>query len=133
LTGPFGNISYQEEKTGVPPEQSASVPVCSTESLPSPSRPTQNEEYEVGDPQSTAGSVQSALTEVKTVPVAAYPDQLAEVLWCGPWATVRVLPSALAVDAAGDEKKAADMVPENAIAAEAQRRAEDILCLHSLG
>ena len=36
-TGPPGNISYHAEWTGRPPEQSASVPICSTVLLPSPS------------------------------------------------------------------------------------------------
>ena len=41
LTGNFGYISYQAEYWALPPTQSASVPVCSTEFEPSPSRPTQ--------------------------------------------------------------------------------------------
>src|SRR6266567_788115 len=41
FTGFAGYISYHDEYEAWPPEQSASVPVCSTELVPSPSMPTQ--------------------------------------------------------------------------------------------
>jgi hypothetical protein len=69
------------------PEQSASVPVCSTVLEVSPSRPTQKLEYAVPEEQFTVGSVQEAETLVKRLPVTAYPDQFelvdCVILWFG--------------------------------------------------
>jgi len=62
FTGYAGYISYQEEYTARPPEQSASVPVCSTLLLPSPSRPTQKLEYLAEPLHVPVGSVQLADT-----------------------------------------------------------------------
>ncbi|GAA1037179.1 hypothetical protein GCM10009566_09600 [Streptomyces murinus] len=47
------------------------MPVCSTELLPSPSMPIQNDEYVVELVQLTAGCTQLAETLVNVVPVAA--------------------------------------------------------------
>jgi hypothetical protein len=53
------------------------VPVCSTVGVPSPSRPTQNEENVLAAPQVTAGCTQEADTwpNEPAGPVAAYPAQ----------------------------------------------------------
>src|SRR6478735_6062416 len=70
--GYFGYISYQAEYTARPLEQSASVPVCSTELLPSPSRPTQKLDQPVGvTEQLTAGWVQLADTVLYVPPVTS--------------------------------------------------------------
>ena len=63
--GYFGYISYQALYTARPPLQSASVPVCSTVLLVSPSRPIQKLDQPVGvTEQLTAGCVQLAETVV---------------------------------------------------------------------
>ena len=49
-TGAFGKNSYQPWYVAVPLAQSASVPVCSTVGVPSPSRPTQKEEKVLAAP-----------------------------------------------------------------------------------
>jgi hypothetical protein len=59
----------------VEPEQSASVPVCSTVPDVSPSSPTQKLEYAVVPEHVTDGSVHEAETLVYRLPVTAYPDQ----------------------------------------------------------
>jgi hypothetical protein len=61
--------------------QSASVPVCSTLCVPSPSKPTQKLENVCCGPQVTAGWVQDedTLVNVPAWPAAAYPDQLVDV------------------------------------------------------
>src|SRR3974390_1162930 len=58
--------------------QSASVPICSTVEVVSPSRPTQYAEYVVCGPQVTDGCVHDADTLVKLpgAPATAYPAQL---------------------------------------------------------
>ena len=55
----------------MPPSHSTSVPSCSTESLLNPSIPTQNAASDVSDPHVAAGSVQVALTLLKSLPVSA--------------------------------------------------------------
>src|ERR1700684_668608 len=60
-----------------PPSQSASVPVCSTVLVPSPSRPAQKLAKVSAPVQATAGSVQDAapLVTVPGRPADAYPAQ----------------------------------------------------------
>jgi hypothetical protein len=55
----------------VPPGQSAALPVCSTELLPSPSSPVQDDAYEVVLVRVTDGCTQLAETPVNWAPVAA--------------------------------------------------------------
>jgi len=61
----------------LPPLQSASVPVCSTELVPSPSSPTQKLEKVSVAVQVTAGWDQDAdtLVNVPALPADAYPAQ----------------------------------------------------------
>ena len=72
-TGAFGKISYQPWYEAAPLAQSASVPVCSTVGVPSPSSPTQKEEKAAAAPQATAGCAHEEETLVKepAAPVAA--------------------------------------------------------------
>jgi hypothetical protein len=62
--------------------QSASVPVCSTVSVPSPSRPTQKLEKVFAAVQVTAGSDQDAdtLVNVPAPPADTYPAQFSLVM-----------------------------------------------------
>jgi hypothetical protein len=67
----LGNISNHPEYAAVLPSQSASVPVCSTVLLPSPSRPTQKLEKVFELEQVTVGIVQPAATLVNVLAAPA--------------------------------------------------------------
>src|SRR5450755_3584305 len=80
--GPPGYISHQAWYSPLSiGMQFESVPICSTELLPSPSIPTQVAELDNESPlfnsvpQFAVGTVQLADTVVKVSPVAAYPAQ----------------------------------------------------------
>src|SRR5262249_53418823 len=113
-------------------EQSESVPVCSTELLLKPSRPTQNDEYWAEeDGQVAVGWVQLAetLRKAPLAPVTAYPDQfvLCTVAFRAPAAPGRAAVPGRAMRPPGlTAGKAAAAAPGAATAAEAPPAARQV-------